>query len=238
MTTSAGSLNEFFRKEFKTGKELQKIIAGLFLVMLFSFNTAEAQLMDTISYSLHKKPRFFITLASHNTFIDRQYANVGGLRMGLNFNQRIRFGIGFFGLANNSVVTKIHPEGTPENYVTNGRLDFGYVSLSGEYFFYNDYPWQCTFTPFHFGFGEARYEYIDQDNGSLTLTPQEFVILYQPEVSAQYSIFRWLGVGVTTGYRFSVYRSKKLTQNLNAPTFAIDIRLFVDEVYNALFKKE
>ena len=217
---------------------MQKIIAGLFLLILVSANDADAQLLDTIRYSLHQKPRFFITLASHNTFIDRQYANIGGLRMGLNYNQRIRFGIGFFGLANNAVVTKIHPEGTGDNFLTNGRLDFGFISLSSEYFFYNDYPWQCTFTPFNMGFGEGRYEYINPADGALATTPKEFLILYQPEVSAQYSIFKWFGVGVTTGYRFTLYRSKHLTQNLNAPTFAVDVRIFVDEVYNALFKKD
>jgi hypothetical protein len=45
-------------------------------------------------------------------------------------------------------------------------------------------------------------------------------------------------VGLTTGYRFALYRSREATQHLNAPLFAIDIRLFVDEIYKDLFDSE
>lgn len=217
---------------------MQKIFAGLSIFFFLSCLNVHGQIADTIEYSLHQKPKFFITLASFNTFIDRQYANIGGIRMGLNYNQRIRFGVGIFSLANNSVVSTIHIKEDNQDYFTNGKLYLSFASISAEYFFYNDYPWQCTVTPFQLGFGSAKYEYVKRPELVLTSMPSEFIILYQPEVSAQYSIFRWLGVGVTTGFRFTVLRSRKQTQNLSAPAFTVDIRLFVDEIYKALFKKD
>jgi hypothetical protein len=206
---------------------------GIFLLTFF-YSCLNAQVLDTIKYSLQQKPKFFITLASFNTFIDQQYANIGGVRTGLSYNQRIRFGIGIFNLTNNAVVTPITIKGEPD-YITNGQLYLTFSSLSAEYYFFSRYPWQCTVTPFNIGLGAAKYEYVQRPENKKTFTPSEFVILYQPEVSAQYNIFRWLGVGVTTGYRFSLLRSRKQTQNLNAPTFAVDVRLFVDEIYKALF---
>ncbi len=201
-------------------------------------NPVKGQLSDTIDYSLKQKPKFFITLASFNTFIDGQYANIGGVRLGLNYNQRIRFGFGFFNLTNNAVVTSINIKENDLDYYTNGQLYFHFVSVSTEYFFYNKYPWQCAVMPLHLGFGVAKYGYINRPGRIKSYTKSESVVLYQPEVSAQYSVFQWLGAGVSTGYRFTLIRSRKEVKDLNALTFSFDIRLFLDEIYKLLFIKE
>ncbi len=208
------------------------------ILFFISIRPSNAQLADTIKYSLQQKPKFFITLASFNTFIDHQYANINRLKMGLSYNQRLRFGISLSSLSNNAVVTQLHITENNLVYTTNGELNFSFVSLSAEYFFYNNYPWQSTITPFHIGFGGANYRYIRRPDRKSTFTPTETIILYQPEISAQYNIFQWLGVGATTGYRISLYRSKKQTQHLDAALFALDIRLFLDEVYKILFKND
>jgi hypothetical protein len=218
-------------------KGIKKLISVIALFLLFQ-QPAKAQLIDTIKYSLHQKPKFFFMLASFNTFIDKQFANIGGVRMGLNYNQRVRFGVGFFNLTNNAVVTPLNIKENQLDYITNGQLYFSFASLSAEYFFFNKYPWQCTFTPFQMGFGRAKYGYISRPDRIKAYTPSETIILYQPEISAQYNVFKWLGAGVSTGYRFTLLRSRKATKDLNAATFALDIRIFLDQVYKLLLKKE
>lgn len=215
-----------------------KKLSIIIFFIVFASRSANAQLADTIRYSLQQKPKFFITLTSFNTIIDHEHANIFRIKSGLIYNQRIRFGIGYSNLANNSVVTSINIKENNLDYYTNGELNFSFFSLSAEYFFYNDYPWQFTVTPFQLGFGSAKYRYINRPYRESTFTPSEAIILYQPEISAQYNIFQWVGIGITTGYRFTPYRSKKLTQKLDAPLIAIDIRLFLDEVYKILFKKD
>ncbi len=215
-----------------------KKLSIIIFFIVFASRPANAQLIDTIRYSLQQKPKFFFTLASFNTFIDHQYANINRLKMGLSYNQRLRLGVGISNLANNSVVTPLHITENNLDYTTNGELNFSFVSLSAEYFFYNNYPWQSTITPFHIGIGGANYRYIRRPDRMNAFTPTETIILYQPEISVQYNIFQWLGVGATTGYRVTLYRSKKQTQHLNAALFAIDIRLFLDEIYKILFKKD
>lgn len=157
--------------------------------------------------------------------------------MGLGFNQRIRFGIGYSILASNSVTKKIHISENNLEYDTDGNLHLGYVSLSAEYFFYNDYPWQFTFTPFNIGIGSARYQYVNRPDRLKAFTDTKTIILYQPEISAQYSILRWLGVGITTGYRLSVLKTPAETK-LNSFTYALDLRLYLDEIYKMIFDKE
>jgi hypothetical protein len=211
-----------------------RLIAVSFILMSLS---SSARLADTIHYSLKQKPRFFLTLASFNTFIDGQYAHIGGIRTGLNFNQRIRFGFGMFGLANNDVVTPIRVNDQDGLYITNGRLRMTFVSMSAEYIFHNRYPWQFTFMPVQIGYGGAKYQYISRPEQRLAVTPTETLVLYQPEISAQYNVFRWLGAGVTFGYRATVYRSRQQTIDLNAPTFAFDIRFSVDEAIKAFLRE-
>ena len=215
-----------------------RLFAGIgFCLMLLNFSV-NAQLIDTIQYSLRQRPKVFVTLASFNTYIDRQYANIFRLKMGLSYNQRIRFGISYSNLANNAVVSTIHVSENNYEYDTNGRLNFSFVSVSSEYFFYINYPWQFTLTPIHIGVGGANYEYINRTEHTQSFTPTETIILYQPEVSAQLNIFNWLGIGATTGYRVTLYRSNKSTQHLNAPLFAVDFRIFLEELYTIYFKSD
>lgn len=215
-----------------------KKLSIIIFFIVFASRPANAQLKDTIIYSIQQKPKYFATLASFNTFIDHNYANIFRIKTGLSYNQRIRFGIGYSNLANNAVTTdSIHLVGDNYNYYTKGILNFSFVSISAEYFFYNNYPWQFTITPFQIGYGGANYEYYNY-NRQLSYTATEKILLYQPEISAQYSIFPWFGVGLTMGYRMTLVKSRKIVERLDAPTYAIDLRLFLDEVYKILFKKD
>jgi len=206
--------------------------------MLFVFTKANAQLLDTIDFSLNKKPKLFFTFANFNTFIDHQYANVNGTRLGVSFNRRVRFGVGFFNLINNSIVTPIHIKESEQEYTTDGELSFSFISFSAEYFYYNKYPWQFGVMPWNIGIGEAHYDYIKRPEGHRVSTEHETIILYQPELSGQFSIFRWIGIGSAVGYRVILYREHQVTHDLNAPMFSVDVRLFLDEIYDILFKKD
>jgi hypothetical protein len=213
--------------------KLQRALPVVLLLLFFSIHS-RAQFRDTVVYSLHQKPKFFLTLASFNTFIDGDFASFSGIRTGLSYNKRVRFGIGYFALANNAVITPIEIKGNPV-YTTNGELHLRYFCVYSEYLIYQKYPWEVSAVPFQLGFGWAHYEYIQRDPRIRTGTPTEFILLYQPEIGFQYSIVKWLSGGITAGFRFNLYRSLEQSKNLSAPTFALDIRISVDELLKMLF---
>ena len=102
-----------------------KKLSIIIFFIVFASRPANAQLKDTIIYSIQQKPKYFATLASFNTFIDHNYANIFRIKTGLSYNQRIRFGIGYSNLANNAVTTdSIHLVGDNYNYYTKGILNF------------------------------------------------------------------------------------------------------------------
>lgn len=210
----------------------------LLLVCLVHFvlmtNFSQAQIFSDINKSLQAKPKYFLTLASFNTFIDGSFASFDGAKTGLAFDKRVKFSVGYFQLANNGVVTPIDIEEDTLRYRTNGQLEIYFFNLSGEYLFYNEFPWQLSAVPFDLAFGSAHYEYISRLQKKRIKGPSEFIILYQPAVTAQYNILTWFGFGVSAGYRFTALRSRQQTRNLDGFNFSLDFRLSVDELYEEL----
>jgi hypothetical protein len=83
--------------------------------------------------------------------------------------------------------------------------------------------------------GTARYEYIRRSDKHRVSTASETVIIFQPELVGQYSVFRWIGLGASFGYRKTLYSSKNIRENFNSPTFSIGLKLFMDEIFKMTF---
>ncbi len=208
-----------------------QLFVFLFLLLLMAQLNGSGQIFEGLTKSLKEKPKFFLTLASFNTFIDHDFASFNGLKMGVTYDKKVRFGLGYFTLANNGVVTTIDVNEVNSSYTTNGQLEVFFFNFSAEYIFFNRLPWQFSAVPFNLALGSAHYEYISRTESKRVKGPAEFLMLYQPEVTAQYNVIKWFGFGVSTGYRFAVIRSKKQTKKLDGFNFSIDFRLSIDELY-------
>ena len=209
-----------------------RISLPLLVVFLFPV-LLSAQIKDTITYSLRQKPKFFFNLTAFSSVVSGEFVGFSGFKGGLNYNRRVKFGAGYYWL-NSQVVSSIRVEGDTA-YDTNAELKLGFLSLSAEYLFYNQYPWQLSFFPFQLSVGEGHYEYISEPDKIRTKTKKQTVVLYEPAFTAQYSIFQWIGLGASVGYRFNIYSDKELKEDLSAPTFSFGLRIFVDELFKMAF---
>lgn len=207
----------------------------LFLGSSLSLKFCNAQVMDTIRYSLDQRPKFFLNFVPFSSFIKQDIATFSGIRAGLNFNRRIKFGIGYFTLINSSVVSPVLIEDDGPAYSTSGELNFHFFSINAEYIFYNKYPWQLSFIPFQIGLGRASYDYIRRSEDNRVSTDPESVFIYYPDFSAQYNILNWLGGGASVGYRFTATGSQNIQEDLNSPTFSLTLKVFIDELYKMAF---
>ncbi|MBK7850761.1 MAG: hypothetical protein IPJ66_06335 [Bacteroidetes bacterium] len=106
----------------------------------FYTRPAKAQVLDTLYASLEKRPKFFINLQNYYGFISKDFANFTGLKFGLSYNKRVRFGFGVAGLDAGSVVSEIEIEEDTLSYTTNGELKFSFISASAEYIFIINIP--------------------------------------------------------------------------------------------------
>jgi len=186
--------------------------------------------------SLRHRPEYFLNLAGFGTFISGDAANFFGFRTGLNYDKKLKFGIGFFMMNPNDVTSQITvQEDTIIGNVT-GELQVRYFSLTAEYVFFNRRPWQFSVFPVDVGLGGGHYRYISQLSSHPRLETQDVpLVFYQPAVTAQYSLFSWFGLGASVGYRMTLYSSREIKEDWSSIGFSAGVRVFIDEAYREVF---
>ena len=205
-----------------------------FILVLFAV-VVQAQILEEIRGSFEKKPKFFFNFTQYNSFINRQSANISGIKAGLEFNEKVRLGFGY-GWLNSDIVDKIVIEKNDLKYQTNGQLKFNFISTSFEYEFYTNDSWHLS-VPLVVGAGGAHYEYIDRITKDRTSTKNSPIVLFEPTVNAQYNIISWVGISGGLGYRFAV-NAKDYRKNFSSPIYVIQLKIFFDEIYRDVFPKE
>ena len=205
-----------------------------FILVLFAV-VVQAQILEEIRGSFREKPKFFFNFTQYNSFINRQSANISGIKAGLEFNEKVRLGVGY-GWLNSDIVDKILIEKNDLTYQTNGQLKFNFISTSFEYEFYTNDSWHLS-VPLVVGAGGAHYEYIDRITKDRTSTKNSPIVLFEPTVNAQYNIISWVGISGGLGYRFAV-NAKDYRKNFSSPIYVIQLKIFFDEIYRDVFPKE
>ncbi|MBK7819229.1 MAG: hypothetical protein IPJ60_18110 [Sphingobacteriaceae bacterium] len=66
---------------------------------------------------------------------------------------------------------------------------------------------------------------------------KSFLLLYEPGITIQFKIFRYLGVGGDAAFRFVLNREKKIGEQLNSPTFSIKLLVWPDQLYYVIAPK-
>ena len=203
--------------------------------MLNSYSSY-AQLFDTIASSFNYKPKFVFKFDTRNSFITAQKAKIFGIKIGFEYNETVKLGIGF-----NSLLTEIYTSkrinyGLNEIDTVKAQLKFVYVSPYFEYVFYRNKKWEHSI-PIQVGFGNSRYEYKKRD-GTLIRENYKPIILYEPAMTTQYKILPWVGIGVGLGYRVLLLRNKDINVNFSSPIYVIKLKLFLGDLYKSVFPRK
>lgn len=207
-------------------------------IALFTFfcSTSQAQIFDTIRYSLQQKPRVFFQLDTYNSFVSKEPANTFGLRGGLEYNRRVRFGIGFYNLASDIVKRKLITGVFSSDSLLNTKLELNFIPLSAEYIFYNKYPWEIS-TQTAIGFGTSYFFYYNPQ-GEKARIDEKNIALMVIAGGAQYKLTRWLGVGSGLGFRVMLKDNSSIDESFNSIIYSLQLRIFPGAIYRAIFKKE
>ncbi|MBL7883769.1 MAG: hypothetical protein JNL69_06845 [Bacteroidia bacterium] len=211
---------------------------NLFLPLLFCllFVTSKSQpAIDTIKKSLQLKPHLFAKLDSRNSFIDNSLVHVFGAKAGVKFGSKLRFGIGYNQLYNppkglNQNIEYVNELGKP--YFISRGLKFYYFSASIDYAFYQSKKWEVSM-PLQIGIGESYFQHYY--NGQKTKTDKSINFIYEPAISIEYKLLKWIGIGADFGYRFMFTDNRKLNQQLTSPIVTFDLVIYYREIYKSLF---
>lgn len=216
---------------------MQKRFYIIFFFFVVAITVTAQPTLDTIRMSLKQKPHLFGKFDTRNSFIDNSRAKIFGLKTGLNYGNRLYFGIGYNQL--NPPATDFDKEiyianATGELEKTTAMLRLVYFSLHAEYVFYQTKHWQLSM-PLQFGVGQTYYKYTQF--GKRKVIEKDFNFIYEPSISVEYKFVKWGGIGADIGYRFMATNYKSLNQKFTAPTYAFKFLLYYNEIVKSIFPK-
>jgi len=185
------------------------------------------------------KPKFVLGLMGHNSFIAGKKVHLGGVRVGLEFNQRWRFGLG-----RNYFNPPVHHQGGTEQDPKFYRVKFAYSNVFGEYIILNNRRWEIS-CPLVLGGGSTTIAV--RENEVDAFVPYGSVRLTVMDLSAvgYYKIWKWLGLGASVGWRNVTSNDKTnpqlaatVTEAFDGPNWAIKTKIYLGALWKAVFKKK
>lgn len=205
----------------------------LFILPTVLFIPSYAQVNDSLKQTAKKKIVPFLSLDSYNSFITNTVANSFGVKAGIDFGGKVKFGAGYYTLSTDIVKEKYIPA---EQDTFRAELKSHYFTLGAEYVVYEDGPWQVS-VPAHIGIGSSFFEYYNKQK-VLSETDKQTIILFEPAFAGHYKILRWVGIGFGAGYRLMLKNNTALEERFNSPLYSIYIKIFVADIYDTIFPKK
>lgn len=189
--------------------------------------------MDSIAQHFEVKPKFSARFDSRNSFVATQNARIFGIKIGWEYNDAIKLGIGYNRLDSKISKPKYSLNDETMNFDTlESTLKFEYLSPFFEYVFFKTKRWEHAI-PVQIGIGNSRYEYIDKA-GIVHYENYRPVVLYEPAMTTQFKIFPWIGLGAGVGYRLILVGNRQINENLNSPTYVFRVKVFLGDLYRGV----
>lgn len=196
------------------------------LLAIVCFLLAEmtsAQLMDSIAHSLKEPPRFLIKMDNRGSFISSRSASLWGVKVGVEHNKRVQYGIGYSWLWKR-IATDLEFQGQRQAH----RLRFGYITPFFEYAFFQQNKWEVSI-PVQIGVGRASYRVEDSDGNKLRIH-SSWVFLYEPAMTVEYRLLKFFGLGLGVGYRLAVKTNRDMEEGLTAPTYMLKLKIYLPDL--------
>lgn len=213
-------------------KFLTILLTGIFIVFCPVLLNAGVIEQDTIPGKKHLG-KLISNFDSRYSFIDKETVKINGIKLGMEWNERWRTGLGIYFLSNRFNKPEDAVASLPGKQIAN--LRFRYFVLYGEYIFLQNRKWEIS-APMQAGMGTLYYKYKDE-TGQQIKTDRQLIYLAEPSVAAHYKIFYWLGIGAGAGYRQVLNPDSSLAHDLDEPIYYGKVKLFLGELYKEYIKK-
>lgn len=216
----------------------KSIYIVLFLICTFH---SESQMLDTLREFFKHKYSIDVRLESRGSFIEHELTSVSGIRIGFSFQRKLRLGGGISWLKTDGY-SWLNSNVKKDFYITNavGKTDtiskylkFMYLSYYVDFVFYKTKHWQLS-VPIQAGTGLLWF----QQNKAYSFGNKEtkyFLFLYEPGITLQYKVFKWVGLGADVAYRFALQDRKKTGEQLSSPSLTFKALFWFDQLFYEVF---
>jgi hypothetical protein len=207
----------------------------LIIALVLAAVAGRAQFLDTLHEVFNHKYSIDARLESRNSFINNQLISVTGVRLGVAFQRKLRLGGGVSWLKTDfkNTVYRINPGGNIDTMTS--YLKFVYLCYYVDFVFYKTKRWQLS-VPIQAGTGASWFQ--SKSNYAFGASGRKyFLLLYEPGITAQFKVFRWMGLGADVAYRFTMKNNRKVGEQLNSPTYSFKFLLWFDQLFYELFPR-
>jgi hypothetical protein len=188
-----------------------------------------AQLFDSIKSDLKKKPIFHYKFDSRSAFIGNRSANVWGIKVGIGFNRRVRFGVGYNYLKSR-LPARASLVSTQTGEMLQSRLRMRYVSIYAEYVYYRKNKWELS-VPVQIGIGNTAYVPFNDSQVNFRLVTHP-ILLYEPCLSVNYRIVPFVALGTEMGLRIALIKSRQINEQITAPIYVFKAIIYWADMIN------
>jgi len=201
---------------------------AVILLLLFCFKS-NAQFLDSLNVVFRSKSIIDARLESRYSFIRNNLIAVTGVRLGVAYKRKLRIGGGVSWLKSNRLYSFYNTDILGQTVETKKYLKFAYLCYYIDFVYYRTKRWQLS-VPIQAGTGLAWFQ-REMDYSLLNSDRKSFLLLYEPGITVQFKILRWVGVGGDAAFRFVLNREKKIGEQLNSPTFSIKLLFWPDQLF-------
>lgn len=202
-------------------KRLILLLGTLFLGEIAVFSQSfEQELKKAVS----KKPKLELRLDSRHSFINQSGVKVFGLKAGVQFDNKLSFGIGY-----NQLWSPVGKEIVEEGTLVKVELGYSHFSPYLEYVFFRDNKWELSI-PVQFGFGNSYY-LRKEDSKKIN---RQFVVSYEPAITFQYRFLKYFGAGLGIGYRLMLKPNRELEETFTSPVYIFKTKIYFERLLKDL----
>ena len=212
--------------------KLRFLLNILFIIGILPNVIAQSFEEDVLD-ALESKPKLDLRLDSRHSFINQGGVSVFGIKGGIEYDRKLRFGLGFNILTTRQSRTVNYIENGQQKKDENARLVFYNFSPYVEYVFFKQKKWEIS-VPVQIGFGTSYYNYYTLSGKQED--SRKFVLTYEPAITAQYTLLKYFGPGLGIGYRLMIVDNKAIEESFNSPVYIFRMKVFFGVIYDDLFK--
>jgi len=208
-----------FLKMMNKAKYIILILIFLTINNLFS---QKDEFFEDISLAMKEKPKITFRFDSRNSFISNKLALISSIKIGLDYQKKIRLGLSFSFLRTAFYIDREITENNKEQTVST-RLHLEYLSIFADYVFYKNKKWEFNL-PIQLGGGYNYLKY--KSNDKKYITDKSFIIIYEANISGMYKLMKGIGVGAGTGYRIMLLGNPNIKKHFTSPIYVFRVKFF------------
>lgn len=211
-------------------ERLRLLILFFACIFLCSSNVYAQKFEAEIKEALQEKPTFEFRLDSRTSFINQTGVRIFGVKIGLQYDNKLSFGLGY-----NFLISSIKKNISLPATEIEAKLKFRNLSPYLEYVFYRDEKWELSI-PVQFGFGNSFYE-NKSESGASKLSNQ-FVISYEPAITFQYRFLTYFGAGMGVGYRLMIIPNREVDEQFTSPVYLFKFKIYFQDLWKDLHRNQ